>query len=359
MRRSRRYLYLTLFVIAAVGAWSTFWFYLAGQVRTRTDEWIARQAAQGVEVAYTDLAVNGYPYRIEVTVSNLTASGPRLPGKGALAVPKLTVLSLPWNPRLVVGSIEGEVLFRWTDPKGIEQRATYTAESTGFSLGLEDGQAARFAFSGSATVLRATTLPGPVSAKVFEVHARRFAGGPAPEGEPAGGGASPTAPLLGEIAIDAEAVQLPPGIETPLGPTIESAGYTIGLTGQIPPLAQGQDPRLLVDEWARNGGTVELSRAETKWGPLDLTLTGSFSVDGQRRPIGAIAGRVGGLDPLVDAAVARGDMTEGQAAGVKRALNTIGFIARDAQGRVPVSVTIQDGKVKVGPVPVGEVRPLF
>ncbi|MCF4166735.1 DUF2125 domain-containing protein [Zavarzinia compransoris] len=362
MRISRRYLYLTLFVILAVAAWTFFWFRIAGEVRTRTDAWIAEQAAQGVEVTYGDMQVNGYPYRIEVTIADLAAEG--LPRGGAFTVPEVTVLSLPWNPRLIVGSLAGETRFRWTDERGAAQSGTYAATSTGFSIAFEDGQAARFALSGDAPIVTATTLQGPLSAKVFEVHARRLAGGATPEGEGAAGDTAPTAPLLGEVAVDGTDVHLPANVRSPLGPLVEKIGYTVGLTGHIPTgriPAPGPGRRIedMAAEWARDGGTIELSRAETRWGPLNLTLTGSFSIDALNRPIGAISGRIGGLEPLIDGAVAEGRLRENQARGIKQALNALGFIAKDKEGRVPVSVTVQDGRVSVGPVPVGEVKPLF
>ncbi|TDP48919.1 DUF2125 domain-containing protein [Zavarzinia compransoris] len=355
MRSSRRYLYLGLFVLLAVGAWTGFWFYLAGKVRDGIDAWVAQQEAQGIQVAYTDLSISGYPYRIEVVAQDITVAGPNLPGKGALAVPRLTVLSLPWNPRLVVAGIEGEVLFRWTDPKGAEQRATYKAASTGISVGFADGKPDRFAFSGDRPVVTATTLAAPVTAKVFEIHARRLDGGAAP----AAGGAAPTAPLLGELAIDGEAIRLPPDARNPLGPEIDRLALTVGLAGPLPPVAPGQNLRTIVDAWARGGGTVELTRGEVKWGSLNLTLTGSFAVDREMRPMGAISGRIGGLEPLIDAAVAEGRLNDGQARSIKQALGAIGFIARDQEGRVPVSATLQDGRIMVGPVPVGELQPIF
>lgn len=355
MPRSRRYLYLGLVVLLAIGGWTGFWFFLAGKVRDGVDNWVAQQAAQGIEVAYTGLEVGGYPYRIEVTVENLTASGPHLPGRGALAVPKLTVLSLPWNPNLLVARLDGEVLFRWTDPKGIEQRATYNAASTGISVGLAGGRLDRFAFSGDQPVLVSSAMAGPLSAKTFEVHGRRLEGGTAP----ASGGTAPTAPLLGELAIDGEAVTLPPDPRNPLGQQVEKLALTLGLAGPLPAIAPGMAPRAILDAWAQGGGTLEMTRCDLKWGSLNLTLTGSFSVDREMRPLGAVSGRIGGLDPLIDAGVAEGRINEGQARNVKQALNAIGFIARDQEGRVPVSVTLQDGRVLVGPVPVGETRPLF
>lgn len=357
MRISRRYLYLSLFVILAIAGWTVFWFRIAGEVRLRTDAWIAEQATQGVKVTYGDMQVNGYPYRIEVTITDLAAEG--LPQGGAFTVPEVTVLSLPWNPTLIVGSLAGETRFRWTDEKGAAQSGTYAAHSTGFSIGFADGQAARFALSGDTPVVTATTLQGPLSAKVFEVHARRLAGGAAPAGEGPEDGVAPTAPLLGEVAIDGTEVRLPATVESPLGPLVEKLGYTVGLTGQIPAPAPGRRIEDMVAEWAKGGGTIELSRAETRWGPLNLTLTGSFSIDALNRPIGAISGRIGGLEPLIDGAVAEGRLREAQARGIKQALNAIGFIAKDKEGRVPVSVTVQDGRVSVGPVPVGEVKPLF
>ncbi|WP_158596131.1 DUF2125 domain-containing protein [Oleomonas cavernae] len=353
-----RYVYLILFVLVAIGAWTGWWFYLAGEVRTRTNDWITAQAAQGVEVAYTDFQVGGYPYRIEIEIDNLTVSAPRQPGRPAAAVPHVTVLGLPWNPNLVIASITGPSEFRWTDAKGVEQRATATAASAGLSVGLERGQPQRLALSLADFRLVSTTAPEPITAKVFEIHARRQAGGAAPAAD-GGSGQSPTAPLAVEVAIDGENIHMAATPDQPLGPDIERLALTLGLAGPLPRLVPGTAPRELVAAWAQAGGTLEITRAETKWASLDLTMTGSFSVDSQMRPIGATSGRIGGLEPLIDGAVARGRISDGQASSIKQALNAIGFIARDAQGRVPVAINIQDGRIMFGPVPVGQVGPIF
>ncbi|MFA5122171.1 DUF2125 domain-containing protein [Zavarzinia sp.] len=354
MLKSRRYLYLLLAIVVAVGAWTAFWFHLAGNIRQGVQDWVAQQAAQGVEVAYTDFSVGGYPYRVEAVMENMTVAGPKLPGKAAFAVPRLTVLGLPWKPDLIVGSVEGEVAFRWTDPQGVEQRGSYQGQSSGFSIGFEDGKPQRFAISLDQPVLTATTLAGPVSAKVFEIHAHRLSGGEAPA---ANSDHSPTAPLLGELAVDGEAIKLPEGAA--LGPALDKLAVTLGLAGPMPAVVPTMTPRDLLDAWAKAGGTLELSRFDVKWGRLDTTATGSFSVDGQMRPIGAVSGRIGGLDALVEGAVARGQMTDAQAKGIKQALGAIGFIARDAQGRVPFSITLENGKVMMGPVTLGDVRPIL
>lgn len=355
MVKSRRYLYLTLFVLVAIGAWTAYWFFLAGQVRERTQAFIDQQTAAGFEVAYTDFSVGGYPYRIEATVDNLTVSAPRQPGKPAFAVPRLVVLGLPWNPNLVVARIEGEVVTRWTDARNGDQRAAYRAESTGISIGLDAGRPQRFALSMDRPHLESSLLAGPVSAKVFEIHARLLDGGPAPSRD----GVAPTAPLSAELAFDGEAVVLPPLPDGALGNEIASFGYTFGLAGPPPRYLPGTAPRDMIAAWAEAGGTIELTRGETRWGPLNSSVTGSFSVDDQMRPLGALSGRIGGLEPLIDGAVAQGRMTPAQAQNIKKALNAIGFITRDAEGRVPFSLTFQDGRVSMGPVQLGELRPLF
>lgn len=356
MARSRRYLYLSLFVLVAIGAWTAYWFFLAGQVRTQTEAFVARQAEEGVTIAYTSFDIGGFPYRIEATIDNLTVAAPRQPGKPAIAVPKLVVLGLPWNPNLVVARAEGEMVARWYDARGTEQRAALNAASTGLSVGLSGGQPQRLAISFDRPRIESTALAGPISAKLFEIHSRRLEGGPVPAREGASG-TSPTAPVSAELALDGEELVLPAAPDAALGATIQSFGYTLGLAGPLP--TPGGDPRDMAMAWAQGGGTLELSRGETRWGALNVTMTGSFSLDGEARPIGALSGRIGGLDKLIDAAVESGRMAPGQGASVKKALGALGFISRDAEGRVPFALSLQDGKVLLGPVPVGDVRPLF
>lgn len=356
MSVSRRYFLLFGLVGLALVAWTAWWLYLAGQVKSRAAAWLDDQRSRGTEISHQGFAVSGYPYRIEVDLDRLALAVPQAAEAPAVAIPHLKVLGLPWNPNLVIADVTGPVTFAWTDPQGRRQSARYDAKSTAVSIGLEDGRPVRLAASAHYPRLSSALLGGLLSAKLFEVHARDLTPEGTAGGAAAAPGGSPTAPLTGEIALDGTEVALPSKTESPLGREIASLGLTLGLTGPWP---QGAEPRGALASWRDAGGTLELRRGDLRWGSLDLSLTGALALDKAFRPEGAVSGRVGGLDPLLDAAVAQGRLTADQAASIRNALGALSFLSRDEAGRVPVGITLQGGKLLVGPVAVGRVEPLF
>ncbi len=353
MSVSRRYVLLFGLFLLALAAWTAWWFYLAGQVKERTLAWVAEQRASGTEISYQDFTVSGYPYRIEVDLDKLALAVPQAPEAPEVAIPHLKVLGLPWNPRLVLADVVGPVTLAWTDPDSRRQTALYDAKSTTISIGLEAGRLARLSASAQYPRLSAATLGGLLSAKLFEIHARDLGGATA---LPPAEGGSPTAPLAGQVAVDGDTIALPGTLESPMGAQIASLGLTLGLTG---PLTAAADPRAILAAWRDAGGTLEIERGDLRWGSLDLSLTGTLALDKAFRPQGALSGRVGGLDPVLAAAVSQGRLAADQAESIRSALGALSFLTRDEAGRVPFGITLQDGRVLVGPVAVGRVAPIL
>lgn len=93
---SRRWLYgpFILFVLL-FGAYSAYWFFLHGQLKTGIDDWIAEQRAAGLEVNFTDKRLHGYPYRFALTVDDPQMADPQ--AGTAWRGEKLQIIMQPWN----------------------------------------------------------------------------------------------------------------------------------------------------------------------------------------------------------------------------------------------------------------------
>ena len=76
-RRSRLGLYapFILLLLLAVG-WSVFWFVARERTRTGYDEWVASEAAAGRLWSCADRVIGGYPFRLELSCSELAVSRP-------------------------------------------------------------------------------------------------------------------------------------------------------------------------------------------------------------------------------------------------------------------------------------------
>jgi hypothetical protein len=93
-RRLGLYLPFALLLVAIV-AWSGFWLWARGELARRLDAASASLAAQGYEVAWKDRKIGGYPFRMNVTLSEVRA---REPGGWALSAPRLEAEAPAYAP---------------------------------------------------------------------------------------------------------------------------------------------------------------------------------------------------------------------------------------------------------------------
>ncbi|MDO6585979.1 DUF2125 domain-containing protein [Salipiger sp. 1_MG-2023] len=83
---------LAAIVLAAL-AWSGVWFWQAHAQRQAIDAWAASRAADGVMVHWDDVAVKGFPNRIDTSFTGLRSEGDGL----TLETPQLMLMQMVWN----------------------------------------------------------------------------------------------------------------------------------------------------------------------------------------------------------------------------------------------------------------------
>lgn len=76
------------FILLLIGivAWSGFWFWARGEARARMDEAVADLRKAGYAVTWKDRTLGGYPFRMDVTLTEFSA---RDPSGWALQAPRL------------------------------------------------------------------------------------------------------------------------------------------------------------------------------------------------------------------------------------------------------------------------------
>ncbi|WP_411287492.1 DUF2125 domain-containing protein [Phenylobacterium sp.] len=86
-KRRRLGLYLPfVLLLAAVAGWTAYWLYARSETRVRMDAAVASLKAAGYEVSWGERGIGGYPFRMNVT---LTDARVREPSGWALTAPKL------------------------------------------------------------------------------------------------------------------------------------------------------------------------------------------------------------------------------------------------------------------------------
>ncbi len=82
-------------LLLLIAGWSAYWGWARGELSRRLDAAQARLSEAGYQVSWKDRHIGGYPYRLDVTLSDFHA---REPGGWALAAPKLEAQAQAFAP---------------------------------------------------------------------------------------------------------------------------------------------------------------------------------------------------------------------------------------------------------------------
>jgi hypothetical protein len=326
---------LAVLVVALAGL-TAAWWRATDAMLSRYQAFAAAAAAQGMSVTQSAVARGGWPYAVELRVRNFAvrAVAKDAPGVASWQGERLLVRIAAWQPALVRIEPEGRQVVRIGGGPdvaftGERIQATTPVRAPGSTVALV---ARNLAFSGRLAGMTIGLLDGQ-----------------AVDGAPAGL----------DVSLAAEAIRLPPGARTPLGDRIASAS----LSGTIRGTLKLDDATNLADSaaaWRDHEGQIRVQRFAVGWGPLGATGSATLSLDAALQPAAEGTVRLVGYDSAL-AALAHGGAITASAEQAGRAV--LGLLAGTPAGGGPQSVsvplTLSDGVVRLGLLPVGRVSKVY
>ncbi|MFQ5985218.1 MAG: DUF2125 domain-containing protein [Alphaproteobacteria bacterium] len=327
----RRETTVLLVLLVALLAYTGYWFDVAHRVRGDIAQWADERRVEGYEVAYGEPKTSGFPFRLAVELARPSIGRTTPDAAWAWRGDRLSIMVRPWRLRRA-----------WAD---LPTRQSLVLERDGRSWHFDAWmQSAVVAIvlneAGGADVageVSRLSLRSPVAGLPFRVAVLRLSGRQRNDGQ-------------GQnmrITLELENLTLPAGLETPLGDAVKLFAVDATLRGEVPdgPLADA------LAAWRDSGGTVEVQRLKTRWGPLGLEVDGTLALDEAMRPLASMTAAIEGYGETLDALVKAGALARQQGALAKTALDLL------AKPQVPggppvltVPVTAQDGDLYVGPV---------
>lgn len=306
---SRLGLYIPFALMAAFGvAWSVGWVWARGEVTTRMDASVAALRAAGYEAAWERREIGGYPFRLNVTLtqariadrSGWALEAPRIEAQAFLHAPTSWVIAAP-DTLTFVRPIGGPVRVRGKLIRASLSRLTSRPPNLSF-----EGVDLTFEPAAGAQPF------GLTAAERVEFHVRRA---PKDVGDEAGvwlsvkNGKARLSGLLGRIAADKPV-------------SIEWDGRLSNITA-----FQGRDWADAVRRWTAAGGQMTVRRAGLTAGDAVIGVnSGTLRVDS--------AGRLAGV---LDASLR-------QAPRALNAMGAAGAIPRDtAEAAAAVATVRQEG----------------
>jgi hypothetical protein len=323
------------------GGLAGYWVWAADRVETAIAQWTEAQRARGYEIAYRGPEIGGFPIRLAVGFSEprVTApqgwrwSGAAIAGRAAFWEPLTLRLDLP---------LEQTLSAEW---RGYRRELALSAAVARGLVHL--GRRGRLE---SATVEMERVVLTEAGGGAIRAEALRYQlirRPPALEGT-----RDWTLLLSGETL----GIALPEGVTSPLGQGIERVAFEAAVIGPVP---KGE-PAAALARWRDSGGLFELQDLALTWGPLEVTASGTATLDPQLRPQGAFTARIRGLPKTLDAMVEHKLIEPGVAFALKLTAMTLAS-GNDGDGRavVELPITLQEGLFYLGPVALFRLAPVL
>lgn len=333
-----RYYILAGVVAVLAAVWSGGWFFIADQLRAEIQR-RAGQSNQARELTYRNLEITGYPFRMQVDMSDLRLAlrGGKIPLRWEKD--SIKAVGLPWKPQHVLFDLSGRHLFeaplgaRWHKMTMDSSEAMASIEAT------TSGDLERLSVDIKKLWLRYDGISA-LRGERLQLHSR-----PAPE----------TANDL-DLALRGDMLELIEGAMPFSLIGVPRTAKLVDLQSTITGLPRGGLSIGRLAQWRDGGGTLEIKTLHVQWGDMEISATGSLALDGQMRPIGALTAKIKGHDELLDAAVVTGMMDEDNVAAARAVL---GILAAAGGGVLSVPVRLQDGQLFLGPAAVARLVPIL
>lgn len=330
-------------VLAIAGLWAAGWHLVADKIQSRLDAWIEARRAEGLVAEHSGVRIEGFPATWVLTVTK-----PVLAGVGAAAWvwqgETLEVRFSPWTLRDVAVRFPGEhrVSAGGSSALGGLWRVR-AARPDGRLLLNANGRLEQLEidFTGAEVTRLPDSKPVQIARLVGIAHVLR---------PPADDHRNDTFTLA--LNLDSVSPVTPP--VAALGTVVDAVRLDFAFKGQLPAGKLG--PSLAA--WRDDGGTLEINHVEVKWGPVNADGSGTLTLDGQNRPLGAFTARWRGYGETLDALQVAGQLRPWEAAGAKMMLGALARQQPDGASQVEVPLTAQDGRLYVAGFPLMRLQPL-
>ncbi len=319
-------------------AWTVYWHALAARSEDRIASWAAPSPGKAWRASYGETEVSGFPFSLELSIADPSVTWRSGADEVAWRGPWLVARVAPWTLSSFSIDLPGEQTVTVGDGAAPRRIALRMAAGR-VAVDTLDGKAR--SLSGAFEQVAATYAPDlpPVTADRLDV-----------------GVASVDGDAAYEVRLAVRGLGLADRAAAPFDTVASGVETTLLWTGRLP---EGGSASRRLDAWRAAGGTVEVVALSVDWPPLEVEATGALALDGRLRPIGAFRVDVVGYRDLLAALADAGGLERGHARLAGAALDLMATRQADGRMRLAVDVSIQDGMLRVGPIPVLPVGPVL
>jgi hypothetical protein len=320
--RLRLWVLLTALLLAVVIGDTLIWHFAEQRMRAGLADWVAARRATGWSVSAQAPAAGGWPLAATLTMRDVALQGgaPDIPDGLAWRAERVVLRLGPLHPLVLRIDAEGAQRLRVADAPDIP----YTAERLQLLVPLQADPSAQPLDLHGETLRAGVPVTGGTDAVTLDrLDVDAVLTPAAPRGQAAVA-----------MSVKAEGIGLPSRLNWPLGPHIASVVLDAALDG---PLPIGIGLTVRAKAWRDGGGSLEVRRLETHWGPLGSTARATLALDPELQPAGTGTAQMTGYAETLDA-LARSGLMSRSAATTARAV--LSLLADTPEGGGPSQVEV-------------------
>ena len=334
----RRFQFVIGAAILLCALWAGGWFWASRIAEERIAAIRADFVAEGGVIGCDAESLGGFPFKF---TADCTPASLELPSRGlSVSVGGLEAIALIYNPGHVLASFKGPLAL--TAPDNLDVQANWTSLETSLRVGTTRLRRFSAVADDLTSTIRAPAemlLPTAIRANHAELHLLQ--------------NDADAAALDLAGTVDAFAATIP---GAPQLPDLSAKLYAI-LPGALPELRDGRvDP---LPAWLAAGGQVKLGQLSVDVGGFLANASGDLSVARDGMISGQVAIRVDQLDKLPDLIEI---IQPGSRNRVAQMLGPLSAFLKPVQvdGRTwrETTLTIRNGRVSAGFIPLGRLPPL-
>ena len=335
--------FLTLGSISIIiGAYTAYWFIASSSIEKRIIKWADTQKKRGLIFDVNVSEVRGYPLKFEVIfqkpkIKNLT-------DRWSWNSDMLAASFRPWQFDKFKLINSGNNTIQYFDG-GIWQEFHANIEKGAASLNIDQQQIEHFFIDLKNITISKLSDNTTYNIESILTEVEKF--------HNTSSNKDSINKKFATAKMDIKDLQLPPKFGHEMGNIINYFSFDVSVFGHIP----AGNTHTSVKTWRDDGGTMDVNSFHCRWGPLEISTSGTIALDEKMRPIGSLTADIRGYGDVIDAMIMSNFIPLGDAFLAKVAFNMMAEKPKNGGPRVLRSVPViaQDGELYVGPVSVGEV----
>lgn len=330
-------------LVVAGGGYTAYWYSAAAGIRAGIDRWAQDRRAAGWVVELGDPHIGGFPFRLEAFFQTPQITGPQAGWRWV--APNIKAVAAPWAPDRITVSAPGihVVTLRQGDVWAELGQADADIEIENAVMKNIVGRLAEVkirlprgeTLTAASAVMRLRESVPAVPSIDVGINTQR------PDPSEMGVG----------VALDARKIVLPDQWRAALGPNIGKIALDAVIIGDI--VTAGAMAEIMA-RWRDGGGTIEVAAFALDWGDLRLRANGTFALDGNLQPEGAMVADIRGIDATMDRLLAAGLIDSRAAFAARLANRALSF----GGGSAKVPLSVQQQRLYIGPAPILRIKPI-